>query len=175
MDSVDPSPIRLWPQISGRDVLPSTLFPIGVTNVTFRAQDASGNIGRANANVTIDLGRPNLDGIIDDQGREAEELFFTDLRIMNNGTGNARNIRLDRIDLRNLIGDGTVSYDTTRSPALPFPVQDISVGASTHRIRLYFDVPHNIKKFSMEAAGSMQNVAGANSNFKILLEADVTR
>jgi hypothetical protein len=52
-DTLDPSPIRLSPQINGVDVDNATLFPFGTTTVTFRFQDHSGNIGTADAQVTV--------------------------------------------------------------------------------------------------------------------------
>jgi hypothetical protein len=44
---------RLTPQVNGVDVTDSTLFPEGMTAVTFRFADAAGNIGIASANVTV--------------------------------------------------------------------------------------------------------------------------
>ena len=44
---------QLSPQVSGVNVGTSTLFPIGVTTVTFAFQDASLNIGTASASVTV--------------------------------------------------------------------------------------------------------------------------
>ena len=53
VDNVDPSPTRLSPQVGGVNVDNNTLFALGTTTVTFRFQDASGNIGTATANVTV--------------------------------------------------------------------------------------------------------------------------
>ncbi len=53
IDNVDPTPARLTPTASGVDATNATLFPIGTTTVTFRFQDASGNIGSATSEVTV--------------------------------------------------------------------------------------------------------------------------
>ena len=53
LDTADPSPERLEPQISGVDVAPTTLFAIGTTTVTFRFVDDSGNPGFGTADVTV--------------------------------------------------------------------------------------------------------------------------
>jgi hypothetical protein len=52
---VDPAPIKLNPQAGGVDVDNNTLFPLGTTEVAFRFQDASGNVGTAVAEVTVVL------------------------------------------------------------------------------------------------------------------------
>ncbi|MGH9814849.1 MAG: HYR domain-containing protein [Candidatus Acidiferrales bacterium] len=44
---------QLPPQVNGADVNSSTLFPIGTTTVTFRFQDAFGNVGSAAADVYV--------------------------------------------------------------------------------------------------------------------------
>jgi hypothetical protein len=53
VDTVDPSPVRISPQVGAVNVDNNTLFPLGTTTVTFRFQDVSGNIGTATANVTV--------------------------------------------------------------------------------------------------------------------------
>jgi hypothetical protein len=52
-DPDDPNPQRLPPQVNGVDADDMTLFPIGLTVVTFRYQDAAGNIGSATAEVSV--------------------------------------------------------------------------------------------------------------------------
>jgi hypothetical protein len=53
IDNVDPAPARLLPQVNGLDVDDSTMFAIGRTTVTFRFQDAAGNIGTATSTVDV--------------------------------------------------------------------------------------------------------------------------
>lgn len=71
-DVVDPSPVRLPPQVSGGDVTDSTVFPIGTTTVVFRFYDRFYNVGQATSTVrvtarllsdlTFDFDRPALPG-----------------------------------------------------------------------------------------------------------------
>ena len=56
LDDTDPFVSPLLPQIKGVDIAEDTLFPVGVTAVTFRFQDASGKTGTATANVTVNPG-----------------------------------------------------------------------------------------------------------------------
>ena len=59
-DDRDPSPARLMPQATVNavvvDAINTTLFPVGSTSVTFRFQDAAGNVGSATATVTVTAG-----------------------------------------------------------------------------------------------------------------------
>lgn len=53
VDGTDPAPQRLAPLVGDAPVDPQTLFPVGATAVTFRFQDASGNVGAASAQVRV--------------------------------------------------------------------------------------------------------------------------
>jgi subtilisin-like proprotein convertase family protein len=60
------SSTRLAAQVNGVDVDASTLFPGGVTTVTFRYSDGAGNIGTATSTVTVQLlGDLNEDFVVD--------------------------------------------------------------------------------------------------------------
>lgn len=52
-DDTDPSPVRLDPLVDGEVADFTTLFPVGLTTVTFRYQDAAGNLGTANTTVRV--------------------------------------------------------------------------------------------------------------------------
>jgi uncharacterized repeat protein (TIGR03803 family) len=52
-DNIDPAPVLFPPQIRNGDVASDTLFPLGTTLVTFRAQDASGNSAKATSRVIV--------------------------------------------------------------------------------------------------------------------------
>jgi hypothetical protein len=60
IDALDPAPVRLAPQAGGLDVTAETLFPIGMTSVTFRYRDSAGNVGSAAATVTVTPAGPDL-------------------------------------------------------------------------------------------------------------------
>lgn len=166
VDAVDLAPIRLAPQAAGADADNSTLFPVGTTTVTFRFRDASGNTGTAAADVTVIIGQPRLSGKIAAKGRETSGALYLDLNLTNTGTGNARNIMLNQVLLRTLSGTGTVTYNTTLSPALPYSAGNLDVGA-TSVIRLYFNVPSTVTKFSITENGTVRNVVGTSYNYSI--------
>ncbi len=166
VDAVDPAPSRLTPQVSGVDADNSTLFPVGATTVTFRFRDASGNIGTAAADVTVIIGQPRLSGKIAAKGRETFGALYVDLNLTNSGTGNARNIMLNQVLLRILSGTGTVTYNTTLSPALPYSAGNLDVGATTV-IRLYLNVSSTVTKFSITENGTVRNVVGTSYNYSI--------
>ena len=52
-DNADPSPSRIGPVVDGAPATNDTLFPLGTTTVTFAYEDATGNVGSANATVTV--------------------------------------------------------------------------------------------------------------------------
>lgn len=52
-DLVDYSPVRLPAQVNGADTGMDTWFPVGVSTVMFRFEDASGNLGTATSTVTV--------------------------------------------------------------------------------------------------------------------------
>ena len=166
MDAVDPAPSRLTPQVSGVDADNSTLFPVGATTVAFRFRDASGNIGTAAADVTVIIGQPRLSGKIAAKGRETFGALYVDLNLTNSGTGNARNIMLNQVLLRILSGTGTVTYNTTLSPALPYSAGNLDVGATTV-IRFYLNVSSTVTKFSITENGTVRNVVGTSYNYSI--------
>lgn len=66
IDGCDSSPTRLTPQITGVDATNATCFEAGPTTVTFRYQNATGQIGTAAAIVTVRMyGDLNLDNTVD--------------------------------------------------------------------------------------------------------------
>jgi len=164
VDDTDPSPTRLVAQVAGMDVDSSTLFPLGTTPVTFRFQDASGNIGSAVASVTVSLGSPRLAGAVVGKGRDASGNYFVDLRMTDTGTGNARSVQINQLAFRTLSGTGTVSLNATLSGALPLAVGSIDAGAS-ETVRLYLNLPPTVTRFSITETGSLQDVAGASFSY----------
>jgi DNA-binding beta-propeller fold protein YncE len=161
VDDGDPNPQRLTPQVNGVDATNSTLFPIGATAVTFRFQDASGNIGSAAATVTVNIGRPRIAGTIIGKGAGPSGTRFYDVQLANTGTGNARNLVATQILLRTLSGTGTVTYNASLSPALPLALGSLNVGATT-TIRIYLNVPPTVTRFSITENGTVQDVIGTN-------------
>lgn len=159
-DNLDPSPTMSCAPASG------STFPIGITTVTCTTTDLAGNVAGATTSVTVTLGQPRLSGTIAAKGVQDSGVRFIDLRLTNTGTGHARNINLNQVILRTLSGSGTVTYNTSLSPALPSSVGNLDVGAST-TIRLYVNVPSTVTRFSLTENGVVQDVAGTSVNYSI--------
>jgi K319L-like, PKD domain/Bacterial Ig domain len=164
VDDTDPSPTRLVAQVAGMDVDSSTLFPLGTTPVTFRFQDASGNIGSAVASVTVSLGTPRLAGAVVGKGRDASGNYFVDLRITDTGTGNARSVNINQLTFRTLSGTGAVGFNAALSGALPFAVGDIDA-SSSETVRLYLNLPPTVVRFSITETGTLQDVTGTSFSY----------
>lgn len=65
-DDCTASPLRLTARIGAVDVTAATCFEAGPTSVTFRFEDAAGQIGTADAAVTVRMyGDLNLDAVVD--------------------------------------------------------------------------------------------------------------
>lgn len=141
-------------------------FPLGTTTVTCTATDAAGNTTTGSFTVTVNIGTPRFSGKIVAQGWNAPGVLYVDIRFTNDGTGNAQNISLNRISLRTLSGSGTVTYNTMLSPALPYGVGNLDIGG-TITVRLYFNVPFTVTRFSITETGALQNVIGTNYSFSI--------
>jgi hypothetical protein len=166
VDTLDPSPQSLSPLVGGIEADSTTLFPPGTTPVTFRFSDAAGNIGNATANVTVVLGQPRLSGAVAGKGVQSPGVLFVDVRFSNTGTGNARNVRINQATLRTLSGSGTVTYNGALSPALPYAIGSLDLGAST-TVRFYLNVPSTVTRFSITETGALQNVAGTGFSYSI--------
>jgi len=164
-DNLDPSPVRLAPQVSGANVGNTTLFPLGTTTVVaFRFQDVAGNLGSANSSVTVVSGRPTISGSVVGRGAVNPAINFFDLRFTNTGTGAARNVVLTQFSFKTLAGTGNVSYEPTRSPALPITLGDLPVGVS-RTIRVFLVVPVPVTRFSITENGQLQDPIGTTSPF----------
>jgi uncharacterized repeat protein (TIGR03803 family) len=139
-------------------------------------QAADGNFygttarGAVNANGTVfslnlDLsspGKPSLSGRITDQSLAGNTLTLT-LVLTNTGTGEAKNIWINAVALRNLGSSGII---TLTAPALPLPVGDLAVGASA-AVPLSFTVPSTVTKFSITENGTVQDPSGSTLHYSI--------
>ena len=96
----------------------------------------------------------------------APGVLFIDLKLTNTGTGHARNLLVNQISLRTLLGSGLVTHNATLSPAFPNALGNLNVGAST-TMRLYLDVPSTVKRFSLTENGTAQNVAGTGFTYSV--------
>jgi Bacterial Ig-like domain (group 3)/PKD domain len=162
--TVSPAPVQLPPQVGGISVGNTTLFPVGTTTVTFLFKDANGNIGSATSAVTVAVGTPRITGSTAGIGTDPSGAIYVNVVLTNTGTGNARNLTVNTLTFRTLSGTGTVTYNTTLSPALPLAIGNLDVGTAvtTH---LYLNVPSTVTRLSLTENGPVQNVLGTNYNY----------
>jgi hypothetical protein len=166
-DNLDPSPARLAPQTGGADADNSTLFPPGPTTVAFRFQDVAGNIGSASSTVTVvAIGKPVIAGAVVAKGVQQSGVRYYDLRFTNTGAGLARNVSVNQLLFRTLSGSGTVTYNSSLSPAVPIAIGDLAAGASS-TVRVFLNVPSTVTRFSITENGQVQDTAGNNFTFSI--------
>jgi hypothetical protein len=165
VDNLDPNPAQLPPQVSGSSVNSTTLFPLGATTVTFSFRDASGNVGSATSTVTVIVGVPRIAGSIVNKGVSSGVRFY-DVQLTNNGTGNARNLKVTQFLLRTLSGTGTVTYNAALSPALPLNIGSLDVGATT-KVRVYINVPATVTRLSITENGAAQDVTGLAYKYSV--------
>ena len=109
-------------------------------------------------------GRPAISGAVVGRGGVNPAINFFDLRFTNTGTGAARNVVLTQFSFKTLAGTGNVSYEPTRSPALPITLGDLPVGVS-RTIRVFLVVPVPVTRFSITENGQLQDPIGTTSPF----------
>src|SRR5215469_3294304 len=101
-------------------------------------------------------GSPSLALSVVAEASPTPGVWALDVQITNNGTGAARNIVLQNLQLRTLTGSGAVTYDASLSPAFPLSVGDLAAGGSAV-IRLSFDAPATVLRFSVTENGTLQD------------------
>ncbi len=159
VDLVDGS---LTPSCSPRS---HATFRLGVTTVTCVATDAHGNTATGNFTVTVTLGLPLITGEVSATGRDLAGRIYVDLTLANRGTGHARDIRLTTLRFLTLSGSGAVTYDAALSGALPRAAGPLDAGRSTAPLRIFLRAPVTVKRFSIIAAGTLENVIGIRLPF----------
>jgi RNA polymerase sigma factor (TIGR02999 family) len=164
VDTVDGSPTRLAPRVGATEVNDTSLFGLGMTAVTFRFADESGNVGEAASAVTVEIGVPALALQVIGHAWHAPGILAVDVQLKNRGTGHARRTRLQRLEFKTLNHHGAVSLNRQLSPQLPLALGDLDVGAGV-TVRLYLNVPATARRFSISAVGTMLDVAGAKLKF----------
>jgi hypothetical protein len=106
-------------------------------------------------------GRPDFIAGIVGQENVAPGVVGLDVRFTNTGVGSARNITLASVALRTLSGTGAATLNTALSPPLPFVMTNVDVG-SFFTVRLTFDVPATVKRFSVSENGNVTDLAGVS-------------
>ena len=162
--TVLPAPTQLSPQVGGIAVSSTTLFPIGVTTVTFEFKDANCNIGIATSTVTVAIGTPRITGSIAGIGSDSSGATYFNIVLTNTGTGNARNLVINTLTYHVLAGTGTLTYNTSLSPPLPISIGSLNVGA-TSTTRIYLNVPSTVTRIAFVESGPVQDVLGTNYTY----------
>ncbi len=140
-------------------------FASGTYSTTVTVTDPGTLTAATGFTWTVTLGQPRIAGVVASKGwTSSPGLMFVDITLKNTGTGHARNAFVKTVVPRTLMGTGVVAYDTSISPALPLPVGDLNVGAST-TVRFYFNVPPTVTRFSITEGGSVQDVRGTTFNY----------
>lgn len=140
---------------------PAGTYPITIAQGTLAAANYTFNFTNGTLTVTPGSGgQPGVFVALVDQGNDSSGNFYIDLRVTNNGTGIAPAISINHFVLRTLAGSGTVVYNAALSPAVPTALGGLSVGSST-MLRVYFNVPPTVTRFSVSESGTVTNGAGA--------------
>jgi hypothetical protein len=164
IDVVDPLPSRLAPQVGNANA-ETALFPVGVTTtVTFRFEDASGNLATATSTVTVTAvtaGVPRISIRAAANGVVSGNRKFVDLDVANTGGGTARQLEVRLIVLVPTRGFG---IPRLASPALPLNLGDLGAGGAT-TARVVFDVPSTVKELAIVEAGTFKNATGTLDGF----------
>ncbi|HEX5342888.1 MAG TPA: hypothetical protein VFX55_10365 [Duganella sp.] len=109
-------------------------------------------------------GRPDFIAEIIGQENVAPGVLGLDVRFTNTGVGAARDMSLGSLSLRTLAGTGAVTLNTALSPALPFVTPNVDVG-SFFTVRLTFNVPATVKRFSVAENGNVADLSGVSYAF----------
>jgi hypothetical protein len=138
---------------------------VGATTVTFRFEDYNGNIGSATSTVTVAVGTPRMTGSSGGVGTDPSSgAIYVNVVLTNTGTGNAQNLVINPLVFRTLSGTGTVTYNSTLSPATPIAIGNLAVGASV-TTRVYLNVQGTATRISITESGPVQDVTGTNYNY----------
>lgn len=141
----------------------------GFIHLIARAYDEAGQSIARDAKFFIDSpcfesGIPRLGGTIVSKGTSTPGVMFVDLSIKNTGKGLAKEIRINKAMFRTLAGTGTVTLNTTLSPAFPITLPNLTVGQST-TVRLFLNIPSKVTRFGITQDGSIQDTFGRPFQF----------
>jgi hypothetical protein len=175
-DDRDPAPVRLWPKLNGSDVLPDTVFPTGRSTVTFSARDAAGNVGTADAHVTVVTARPHIDLAVVGFGRLPGSSLrgFIDVSFRNSGPGYAREVEVTRV----AIAPDRSPLGLRLLPAGSFPrrLGALQASESTHALRVVL-TPADARSLSFVITfrGVVTLADGARRSFRIVRKGTIER
>jgi hypothetical protein len=152
------------------------VLPAGVHSLTLMVDDGNGGTAEDTVLVTVNAAGPppdappRISGTVVGRGSDAVGNRYLDVRFSNNGTGHARNLRINKLRFRTLAGSGAVTFLPALSGALPLSIGALDVGASAV-VRLFLSVPGTVTRFSITETGTVQNVAGTTYSYSTVQSA----
>jgi len=138
----------------------------GQKQFVVNATDAAGNTSNKNHVYSVIVGQPRVAGTVVDKGRDQSGNYFVVVEFKNTGTGHGRALKLNSLILRTLTGTGVVTLNSAMSPALPFDIGDLDVGAVKTQ-RFYLNVPSTVVRFSITESGTLRDVVNTSLNYSI--------
>jgi hypothetical protein len=156
-------PAGLTQSSSGSNQITGTPTASGTFTVTVTVTDSSNPVQTASKTYSLTIaaastGEPAISIKYLDQGTNSGN-YFVDLTVTNTGTGNAAAVSISKLAFRVLSGTGTVTYNTTLSPALPLALGRLNAGSST-TVRLYLNVNGTVTIFSISENGNVVDMSG---------------
>lgn len=149
----------------------SVTFPVQVTEVAKPATAyllAGFNGGTMVSPIAVNPGVPRLSGTIAGSGVGSAGVRWFDVRIANVGSASAKQVTLSGLTIRTLTGTGTVTLASGSglSPAFPYNAGPMAIG-DARVIRLYFNVPPTVTRFSAIESGTVQSLSDSNYTFSL--------
>ncbi|HVN38197.1 MAG TPA: hypothetical protein VMW19_08515 [Myxococcota bacterium] len=112
-------------------------------------------------------GAPSISARTGGKGAGAtQDVVYVDLQLTNGGNATAVSTVLESVSPRVLAGSGSVSLESTLSPALPLSLPWLEPGQTT-TVRLYFTAPSSVQRFAVSESGTTQGALGGDFHFSL--------
>jgi len=82
-----------------------------------------------------------------------------DFQVTNSGGGPAYQVSINNLQFRTLTGSGVVAYNSSLGQPLPLILSALGIGSS-NTVRLYFNVPSTVRRFSIVENASVNDATG---------------
>lgn len=109
-------------------------------------------------------GKPNFTASVSGYNTVSNGIYTIDVVFTNSGPGTAQAVSLKNFVFKTLTGTGSVTYNSSLSPALPIVNQNINPGDS-YVITLNVNVPNTVKRFSIIENGTALDIDGVPYRF----------
>jgi hypothetical protein len=108
---------------------------------------------------TVKTATPYLTARIVTVGQQAPGVLFLDFQVTNSGGGPAYQVSINNLQFRTLTGSGVVAYNSSLGQPLPLILSALGIGSS-NTVRLYFNVPSTVRRFSIVENASVNDATG---------------